>query len=509
MRKVREVLRLHYATGMSLRAIARSLKVSPAVPAKAGMGKCIRRAEAQGLGWPLPDSLDDAGLERRLFPAPAPRGKPRPVPRWSEVHRELRTKGVTLALLWEEYKAVHPEGLQYSWFCEQYRAWASQLDVVMRQEHRAGEKLFVDYAGHTVGVVDRRTGELRQAQVFVAVLGASSYTYAEATWTQGLADWVGSHVRAFEFFGGCPELVVPDNLRAAVSRAHRYEPDTNPTYHDLARHYGVAVLPARVRRPRDKAKVEVGVQVVERWILAALRHRTCFSLAELNAAIAELLQRLNARALRKLPGSRRSLFEQLDRPALRPLPTERYVFAEWKKVRVNIDSHVEVAGHYYSVPHTLARRPLEVRLTAHTVECLYRGQRVASHVRSPLKGRHTTADEHMPEKHRRMGQWTPERFIRWAEKTGPHTATLITTVLGSRRHPQQAFRSCLGILRLAKSYGEARLEAAARRALAIGSHSYRSVESILAHRLDGTASEPVEPAAPLVHHNIRGADYYS
>ena len=504
MRKVREVLRLHYATGMSLRAIARSLKVSPAT-----VGKCIRRAEAQGLGWPLPDSLDDAGLERRLFPAPAPRGKPRPVPRWSEVHRELRAKGVTLALLWEEYKAVHPEGLQYSWFCEQYRAWASQLDVVMRQEHRAGEKLFVDYAGHTVGVVDRRTGELRQAQVFVAVLGASSYTYAEATWTQGLADWVGSHVRAFEFFGGCPELVVPDNLRSAVSRAHRYEPDTNPTYHDLARHYGVAVLPARVRRPRDKAKVEVGVQVVERWILAALRHRTCFSLAELNAAIAELLQRLNARALRKLPGSRRSLFEQLDRPALRPLPTERYVFAEWKKVRVNIDYHVEVAGHYYSVPHALARRPLDVRLTAHTVECLYRGQRVASHVRSPLKGRHTTADEHMPEKHRRMGQWTPERFIRWAEKTGPHTATLITTVLGSRRHPQQAFRSCLGILRLAKSYGEARLEAAARRALAIGSHSYRSVESILAHRLDGTASEPVEPAAPLEHHNIRGAGYYS
>ena len=531
MRKVREVLRLHYAAGMSLRAVARSLKVSPAT-----VGKCIRRAEAQGLSWPLPDSLDDAGLERRLFPAPAPRGKPRPLPRWSEVHRELRGKGVTLALLWEEYKAVHPEGLQYSRFCEQYRAWASKLDVVMRQEHRAGEKLFVDYAGHTLGVVDRHTGELRQAQVFVSVLGASSYTYAEATWTQGLSDWIASHVRAFEFFGGCPELVVPDNLRAAVSRAHRYEPDTNPTYHDLARHYGVAVLPARVRRPRDKAKVEacprmgesgVGVQVVERWILAALRHRTFFSLAELNAAprfphsgagFAELVQRLNARALHKLPGSRRSLFEQLDRPALRPLPTERYVFAEWKKVRVNIDYHVEVAGHYYSVPHTLARRPLDVRLTAHTVECLYRGRRVASHVRSPLKacprmplsgGRHTTADEHMPEKHRRMGQWTPERFIRWAEKTGPHTATLITTVLGSRRHPQQAFRSCLGILRLAKSYGEARLEAAARRALAIGSHSYRSVESILAHRLDVTPPEPVEPAAPLVHHNIRGPDYYS
>ncbi len=311
-----------------------------------------------------------------------------------------------------------------------------------------------------------------------------------------------------------------------MSRAHPPAcagADTNPTYPDLARHYGVAVLAARVRRPRDKAKVEAcprmgesggGVQVVKRWILAALRHRTLFSLAELNAAIAELLQRLNARAFRKLPGSRRSLFEQLDRPALRPLPTERYVFAEWKQVRVNIDSHVEVCGHDYSVPHALVRRQLDVRLTAHTVECLYRGQRVASHVRSPLKGRHTTADEHRPEKHRRMGQCTPERFVRWAETVGPHTATLITTVLGSRRHPQQALRSCLGILRLANSYGDARLEAAARRALAIPAfagtgHSYRSVESILTHRLDTTPPEQAELATPLVHHNIRGAGDYS
>ena len=342
----------------------------------------------------------------------------------------------------------------------------------MRQEHRAGEKLFVDYAGRTVAVVDRHTGELRQAQVFVAVLGASNYTFAEATWTQALPHWIASHVRAFEFLGGCSELVIPDNLGSAVSRAHRYEPDTNPTYHDLARHYGVAVLPARVRKHRDKAKAEVGVQIVQRWILAALRHRTFFSLSELNAAIAKLLERLNERAFRKLPGSRRSLFEQLDRPALRPLPTERYVFAQWKKVRVNIDYHVEFERHYYSVPHALVGRQLDARITANTVECLYRGQRVASHVRSEFKGRHTTADEHMPEKHRRMGRWTPERFTRWAEKIGPSTGALITTVLGSRRHPQQAFRSCLGILRLAKSYGDARLEAAARRALAIGTNSY-------------------------------------
>ena len=274
----------------------------------------------------------------------------------------------------------------------------------MRQEHRAGEKLFVDYAGCTVAVVERSTGEVREAQIFVAVLGASNYTFAEATWTQTLADWIASHVRAFEFLGGCSELVIPDNHRPAVSRAHRYEPDINPTYHDLARHYGVAVLPARVRKPHDKAKVESGVQVAQRWILTALRHRTFFSLAELNAAIARLLKRLNARPFRKLPGSRRSLFEQLDRPAFRPLPTQRYVFAEWKKVRVKFDYHVEVDRHYYSVPHAQIGRQLDARPTANTVECLYRGRRVASHVRSSLKGRHTTADEHMPEKHRRMGQ---------------------------------------------------------------------------------------------------------
>ena len=367
MRKIREVLRLYHTAGMSIRAIARSLKASPST-----VGDYIRRAEAARMSWPLDESLDDAQLERRLFPVPVSSRVPRPLPDWSELHHELRGKGVTLALLWQEYKAVHPEGLQYSRFCEQYRAWASTLDVVMRQEHRAGEKMFVDYAGQTVAVVDPHTGEIREAQLFVAVLGASNYTFAEATWTQALPDWIASHVRAFEFYGGCAELVIPDNHRPAVSRAHRYEPDTNPTYHDLARHYGVAVLPTRARKPRDKAKVEVGVQVVERWILAALRNRTFFSLGEFNAAIARLLERLNSRPFRKLPGSRRSMFEQLDRPALRPLPPERYVFAEWKKARANIDYHVEVGGHYYSVPHALTRRQLDVRLTAATVECIYR-----------------------------------------------------------------------------------------------------------------------------------------
>ena len=496
MRKIREVLRLYHATGMSVRAIARSVKASPST-----VGESIRRGEVHGLGWSLPASLDDTELEHRLFPAPASSATRRPLPQWSEVHRELRRMGVTLALRWQEYKAAHRDGLQYSGFCEQYRAWASTLDVVMRQEHRAGEKLFVDDAGQTVPVVDRETGEERQAQVFVAVLGASSYTFAEATWTQTLPDWTASHGRAFELFGGCPQLVVPDNLRSTVSRAHRYEPDIHPTDHDLARPYGVAGLPARARRPRDKAKVEVAVQVVERWVLAALRHQTLFSLAELNAAIARLLERLSARALRKLPGSRRSLFEQLERPALRPLPTERDVFAEWKKARVDIDYHVEVEGHYYSVPHALVRRQLDVRLTANTVECLYRGQRVASHPRSTRQGRQTTADEPMPEKHRQMGQWTAQRFIQWANHIGPNTAALVTTVLGSRRHPQQAHRTCWGLLRLANTYGEARLEATAARAMVIGAHSYRSVASSLAHRLDENPPEPIE------HDNIHGPGY--
>jgi len=331
MRKIREVLRLYFAAALSIRAIARSLATSPST-----VGNCLRRAKAAGVSWPVPETLDDAGLERRLYPPPPSSRASRPLPVWSEVHRELRRKNVTLALLWDEYKALHPEGLQYSWFCDQYRAWAGKLDLVMRQEHRAGEKLFIDYAGQTVPVIDPETGQEREAQVFVAVLGASSYTFAEATWTQTLPDWIGSHVRAFEFFGGCPELLIPDNLRSGVSRAHRYEPDLNPTYHDLADHYGVAVLPTRVRRPRDKAKAEVAVQVVERWILAALRNRTFFSLDELNAAIAKLLERLNTRPFRKLPGSRRTQFELLDQPALRPLPSSPYVFAEWKRVRVNL-----------------------------------------------------------------------------------------------------------------------------------------------------------------------------
>ncbi len=505
MRKIKEVLRLKFETDLSDRRIARCCHISrPAVRAY------LSRFEKAGLSWPAAAELDDATLEHKLYPPPpALPASERTVPDWTQIHRELRRKGVTLTLLWHEYKAAHPAGFQYSWFCDQYRSWAGRLDVVMRQEHRAGEKLFVDYAGQTVEVVDRRTGEIREAQIFVALLGASSYTYAEATWTQALADWIGSHVRAFEFLGGTPEVIVPDNLRPAVSKAHRYEPDLNPTYQDLANHYSVAVLPARVRKPRDKAKAEAGVLLVERWILAVLRNQTFFSLEALNRAIARLLKRLNERPFKKLPGSRQELFEQLDRPALQSLPMNAYEFAQWKKVQVNIDYHIEIEGHYYSVPYQLVRRQLDARYSARTVECFHKGQRVASHIRSRLKGRHTTVSEHMPKSHRQYAEWTPQRLIRWAEKTGPATAGVVQTILQQRTYPQQGFRSCLGILRLGKSFGEDRLEAACRRALKIGSCSYKSIDSILRQGLDRRAL-PEQQALELSieHHNIRGSDYY-
>lgn len=506
MRKIRQVLRLAWEVGLRQRQIARSLSISPTT-----VGEYLRRASAGGLSWPLAGELDDAQLEALLFPSlPKEIADKRPLPDWAEVHQELKRKGVTLLLLWQEYKAAHPEGLQYSQFCDRYRDFAGKLDLVMRQHHRSGEKLFVDYAGQRVAVVERATGEVREAQIFVAILGASNYTYAEATWTQGLADWCASHIRTFEFLGAVPALLVPDNLKSAVTRPCRYEPEANATYEELAQHYGTAILPARVRRPRDKAKVENAVLLVERWILARLRHQSFFSLTELNAAIRELLEVLNRRPFKKLPGCRRQLFEQLDRPAMKRLPAARYTYAEWKRARVHIDYHVEVEGHYYSVPYPLVKQELEVRLSAHTVECFYQGKRVASHRRSYHKGRHTTLPEHMPKAHQHYAGWSPQRLVGWAEKTGPATAELVATILASRAHPQQGYRSCLGIMRLGKHYGEQRLEAASRRALAIGAMSFKSLESILKHGLDAQAPLNTETRAaePLLHPNLRGAQYY-
>jgi len=505
MRKIREVLRLSLADGLSRRQVSAATGL-PYTTVADHLG----RARRAGLGWPLPDGLDDDALEARLFASAAlPPGPSRPLPDWAEVHRELRRPGVTLQLLWIEYKERHPDGYQYTQFVERYRRFARLLDVVMRQEHRAGEKLFVDYPGQTIPIVDPATGELTPAELFVAVLGASSYTYAEATASQALPDWTTSHVHTFEFLGGVPAILVPDNLRSGVTRADRYEPELNRTYAELAAHYGCAVIPARPGKPRDKAKVEVGVQIAERWILAALRNRTFFSLAEANAAIRERLAWLNERPFKKLPGSRRSLFLELDAPALRPLPARRYEFATWKTATVNIDYHVELDRHWYSVPYRFVGERTDVRASATTVEVFVRGRRIASHLRSAKPGRHTTESAHMPESHRRHAEWSPGRIVRWASQTGPATGALVAAILESRPHPEQGYRSCLGILRLGRRYGPGRLEAAAVRALAIRALSYRSVESILKRGLDRSPLPDTTPPAPARRHpNVRGATYY-
>jgi transposase len=504
MRKIAEVLRLKWECGLSNRVIARSCSISHSTVAE-----YLRRAQEAGLSWPLPPDLGEDRLFERLFPKASPsNSRVIPCPDWSLIHAELRKKSVTLRLLWVEYREAHPDGYGYSQFCALYREWAKHLKPPMRLIHKGGEKVFVDYAGQTVPIVDPRTGEVCQAQIFVGVLGASNYTYAEAHESQELPNWINAHVHMFAFFGGVPEIVVPDNLKAGVKHPCRYEPDLNPTYQNLAEHYGTAVIPTRVRKPKDKAKAEVGVQVVERWILARLRHHTFFSLADLNQAIRELLPELNTRPMEHLGRSRRELFEALDQPALKPLPELAYEFAVWKKARVNIDYHVEFDKHYYSVSHTLIHQEVYIRATLSVVEIFFNNRRVASHRRTKAPGRHTTLAEHMPPAHQQYLEWSPERLVRWAQTIGPHTAQLVQELLDSRTHPQQAYRSCLGLLRLGNRYGQERLEAACGRALPAGIHSYQGVKNILDAKLDQVEPEEPAAAAPSAHENIRGQTYY-
>jgi transposase len=468
----------------------------------------IERAQRAGLNWTQIESLSEKELTSRLYPVSPGKKRKRAEPDWARIHRELRRPHVTLQLLWQEYKLDYADGYQYSQFCERYRRFKEQVDPVLRQRYRAGEKLFVDYAGATVEVIDPQSGEVRAASIFVAILGASNYTYAEATWKQDLESWIGAHVRCFEFLGGVPRVVVPDNTRSAVTHSCYYEPQLNPTYQDLARHYQVAILPTRPFRPRDKAKVENAVLVVERWILAALRNRRFFSLGELNQAIRQLLETLNQRPFKRLPGNRSQLFAEIDRPALGSLPRSRFQFAQWKKARVNIDYHIELERHYYSVPYRLIRQEVELRYSATTLEIFHLGQRVATHLRSHEAGRHTTDPAHRPPAHRRYLEWTPSRLIRWGESIGPQTAQVVAHILQSRRYPEQGYRSCLGLLRLAGRFGEDRLEAACHRALRLQATSYKSVQSILKTGLDRQAL-PEEPRSlPLEHPNIRGADYF-
>jgi transposase len=502
MRNSREIVRQKWLLGRAHRSIAESVGVSLGV-----VTKTLQRASAAGLTWEAVQRVEDEELERRLYPHAAAEGE-RPEPDCVWIHRERHRPSVTLELLHHEYLEQHPNGLRYTTFCDRYRAWLGRRGLVMRQVHAAGEKVFVDYSGKRPRIVDAATGEVTDVELFVAVLGASNLTYVEASYTQRGPDWIASHVRALEYFGGVPGALVPDQLKSGVTRACLYEPETQRTYEELAEHYGTTVVPARPAHPRDKAKVEVAVQIAQRWLLARIRDEVFHSLGALNARLWELLVDLNARVMRRYGRSRRELFEQMERAALRPLPSTRFEYVDWLKARVNIDYHVAVEGHLYSVPYRLVHERVEARIGADVVEILHGRTRVAAHRRSHVKGAFTTLTEHMPSAHRAHAEWTPSRILSWAGKVGAATRDLCEAILAERPHPEQGFRSCLGILRLGKRYGEVRLEAACNRALRVKARSYRHVESILKNGLDRVATRDEQTTLSLTHENVRGRDYY-
>jgi transposase len=506
VRKIREILRWKWELGRSHRDVAQGLKVS--------LGKVsstVGRANALGLTPEEVSELSDDALDLKLYGPRVGPGVTRPPPDYLSMHTELKRKGVTLELLHVEYLESHPDGYRYSRFCELYKAWLKKQRITMRQVHKAGEKMFVDYSGARPFWVDRKTGRRVEGELFVAVLGASNFTFAEVTETQRSPEFIQSHVNAFAYFRGVPEVTVPDQLRSGVSRPCRYEPKIQRTYEEMATHYGTAVIPARPYKAKDKAKAEAGVLVAQRWILARIRKEVHFSCRSVDERVAELLEDLNDREMQGYGRSRRDLYETLERPALQPLPAEAFVYAEWKVARVNIDCHVAADHHYYSAPHSLVHEEVEVRLTAGTVEILHRGQRVASHRRSYVRNGFTTKPEHLPAAHRAHLEWTPSRLIRWGESIGPKTGELVEAILTDRPHPEQGYRSCLGILRLAKRYRPQRLEKACERAVAVGARSYRHVDSILKNGMDRmplfeTEAEPETP--PVEHGNIRGRKYY-
>ena len=514
MRRVRDMLRLSRDAGLGVREVARRTGVAPSTLREMG-----RRFDSSGLTWPLPLDLNDADLEARLYgEAGAKQGqRRRPEPDWAALNLELKRKHVTLQILWDEYIDANPGGYRYSRFCELYRGWEARLPVTMRQTHLGGDKLFVDYAGDPVPVViDRRSGETRAAHIFVAVMGGSSLSFAHASWTETLPDWIDAHVQAFAYFGGAARLLVPDNPKVAVIKACFYDPQVNRTYGEMAAHYDTAVLPARPYKPRDKPKVEAAVRIVERWLLGRLRNRRFHNLAEVNVAISEMLTALNdRRVMRHVGRTRRQLFEQIDAPRLKPLPAEPYALAEWRLRKVGLDYHIDFDGHFYSVPYRHARAGVEVRATLRTIEVFLKGERIAAHMRGSGNGKHTTLSDHMPSSHRRYADWSIERILADAGAIGPSAQMLCQMILEGRPHPEQGFRACLGIVRLVKPFGAVRLEAACLRALQVEARTYRSVRSILDNKLDGQpvfalgAGPPDEPPPASVHPNVRGSRYYN
>lgn len=507
MNKVREILRLRWNQKRSVREVARATGTS-----SGGVSKISSRAEKAGLDWATVCELDDEALEARLYgrrDAKWRRNPDRALPDPVYLHAELRRPGVTLELLHLEYLEEHPGGYRYTAFCDVYRSWLKKQQVSMRQVHRGGEKLFVDYSGTKPRVTDPSTGEVREVELFVAVLGASHWAYAEATETQRAEDFMGAHVRCLTQLGGVPKIAVPDQLRSAVGKPCAYEPTIARTYGELARHYGIAIVPARPGKPKDKAKVEVGVQIAQRWILARLRRQTFFSLSELNTRIAELCADLNARPRKKLGGlSRNDLFERYDRPALGALPSEPFEIATWSRATVAPDYHVEVNKHWYSVPYQLVRDEIELRLTRHVVEAYHRGKRVASHSRDDTPYTHTTTREHMPEAHQRVVGGADD-ILAWASTIGPMTHALVERLLASNPIREQGWRSARGLRRVIERYGAERGERACELALRFGARSYKPVERILKLSHDLVArDEEAETAPRVVNDEVRGPGYY-
>lgn len=503
MRKIKEVLRLVFDCKASKYQAAKASGISHSTA-----GDYLARFKAAGIAWPLPTDAANTFLEEKLYPKSLSNRCVRAPLDYEYLFREVRRPYVTLTLLWEEYKIQHPDGYQRSQFAQLFREYNKKLQFSMRQEHKAGEKTFIDF-GDGLFLTDPKTGDKIPTKLFVSVWGASCYTYSRATLGEDLESWIDVNTRAFEYFKCAPKALVPDNLKAGVTKACRYEPELNPTYADFARHYGVAILPARPYRPKDKAKVENGVLIAKRLIIGRLRNRIFTSLADLNQAIFELIEALNDKPLTALKVSRKDLFESLDKPNALKLPEDSFEFAQWKKARVGINYHVAFEKHFYSVPYTLIHEELEIRATLTTVEIYKKGQRLYSHKRSYKIHGYTTQKEHMPPSHQKYLEWTPERIIEWAKKYGPSVEELVNTILFEREHPEQAYRSCLGIIRLANHYDPARLNKACQRAIAYHNHSYRAVRTILEKNLDQIeASITQSPASVLLHENVRGPEYY-
>ena len=503
MKKIKEVLRLKYEVGLSNRAIAGACKISNST-----VGDYLRRAANAGLRWPLGELGDDE-LDRKLFPEDQPiQSEPEyPIPDWAKINTDKRQKGVTLRLLWQEYKEQYPNGYQYSQFCEHYQRWKKQqVEPSMHKEHKGGEEMEVDYAGLKMHMIDPETGEVIKISVFVATLPASNYLYAEPHLNEDQKNWNNGHARAFEYFGGVVKIVVPDNLKTGITKPNYYEPGVNLAYQDLAEYYKFAVLPARVRKPKDKGAVENGVQNVERWVIAPLRNCQFFSFHEVQTAIRVQLEVLNNRTMQGSGQSRRQEFEAIDLPNLRPLPERPYEYAEWKIATVHIDYHVEFENHLYSVPFHLIHQRVEIRATEKMVEIFHQGKSVAIHPRNYRKARYSTQQAHMPANHQFITEINSDKLLEWAEKIGPHTLTLIQAALKSRDYPEQAYRTCLGILKLAKKYSPVHMETACQIIFESKVFSYKSLEQELIFLQKKPASQGVE-ALPT-HENIRGAEYY-